>query len=95
LHILIDYRGDQSSRGLRGSALEKSSTGAGDLDELQGLSGHLSGALDFKDSYAKAFYDASPDSIASGKYDVSKLHMVLHSIYTQCSDMAAQMVRIA
>jgi len=57
--------------------------------------GIYQGALDFKDSYAKAFYDASPDSIASGKYDASKLHMVLQSIYTQCSDMAAQMVRIA
>ena len=50
------------------------------------------GALDFKDSYAKAFYDASQDSMASGTYDASKLHMVLQSIYTQCSDMAAQMV---
>ncbi|MNL85363.1 hypothetical protein D3C87_2136470 [compost metagenome] len=57
--------------------------------------GIYQGALDFKDSYAKAFYDASPDSIASGAYDASKLHMVLQSIYTQCSDMAAQMVRIA
>ncbi|MNJ48106.1 hypothetical protein D3C77_432910 [compost metagenome] len=53
------------------------------------------GALEFKESYAKAFYDASPDSIASGVYDTSKLHMVLQSIFKQCSGMAAQMVRIA
>jgi hypothetical protein len=57
--------------------------------------GIYQGALDFKDSYAKAFYDASPDLIASGTYDVSKLRMVLQSIYRQCSDMADQMVRIA
>lgn len=57
--------------------------------------GIYQGALDFKDSYAKVFYDTSPDFIASGAYDASKLHKVLRAIYTQCSDIAAQMVRIA
>jgi len=51
------------------------------------------GALDFKDSYAKAFYEATPDAVASGAYDVSKLRVVLDSLFVQCSQIAAEMLR--
>lgn len=54
--------------------------------------GIYQGALDFKDSYARAFYAASPEAIASGAYDAGKLRIVLGGIFTQCSEMAAQML---
>jgi len=54
--------------------------------------GIYQGVLDFKDSYAKAFYAASPEAIASGAYDTSKLRVVLAALFTQCSEMAAQML---
>lgn len=55
--------------------------------------GIYQGSLDFKDSYAKAFYVATPDAIASGAYDASKLHVVLGALFAQCSEMAARMLR--
>jgi hypothetical protein len=50
------------------------------------------GVLDFKDSYSRAFYAARPEAIASGAYDVSNLRVVLGAIFTQCTEMAAQML---
>ena len=55
--------------------------------------GIYQGALDFKDSYAKAFYAISSEAIASGSYDVSKLRTVLAALLTQCSGIASQMLR--
>ncbi|SDD59060.1 hypothetical protein SAMN05216345_111174 [Cupriavidus sp. YR651] len=57
--------------------------------------GIYQGALDFKDSYAKAFYTATPDAIASGAYDVSKLHVVLGALFAQCCEIAARMLGTA
>ncbi len=57
--------------------------------------GIYQGALDFKESYAKAFYNTSPEAIASGAYDARKLNVVLAALFTQCSEMAAQMHRHA
>lgn len=54
--------------------------------------GIYQGSLDFKDSYAKAFYSTSPEAISSGAYDCSKLRVVLGSLFTQCSEMASQML---
>jgi hypothetical protein len=53
------------------------------------------GALDFKESYASAFYDATAESIRSNEYDVSKLLIVLDTLEYQCSQMAEQMLHIA
>lgn len=53
------------------------------------------GALEFKESYAKAFYNATSDSIASGTYDSSKLCIVLGALYAQCNEMATRMLRSA
>ncbi|AGA85515.1 MULTISPECIES: HEPN/Toprim-associated domain-containing protein [Pseudomonadaceae] len=49
------------------------------------------GSLDFKESYADAFYKASAEAIAANEYDVSKLRIVLGALLRQCSQMAEQM----
>ncbi len=54
--------------------------------------GIYQGALDFKDSYAKAFYASSAEVIASGAYDTGKLRIVLTALFSQCCEMAAQML---
>lgn len=41
------------------------------------------GALDFKESYAKHFYDQSDDDLSGGLYDVSKLLILLESLITE------------
>lgn len=51
------------------------------------------GALDFKDNYATAFYQASPEAIAAGKYDVSKLRVVLDALFAICCEMSAGMLQ--
>lgn len=56
--------------------------------------GIYQGALDFKDSYARAFYATNSEAIASGAYDVSKLRSVLGGLFTRCSEMASQMLRL-
>lgn len=50
------------------------------------------GALDFKESYANAFYRATAESITSNEYDVSKLRIVLDALQHQCAQMAEQML---
>ena len=67
-------------------------TTTSDLEKLQREYGRLPrGVLDFKESYAKAFYSATAESIASNEYDVSKLSIVLNAIQHQCIKMAEQM----
>jgi len=53
--------------------------------------GIYQGSLDFKESYAEAFYKASTEAIAANEYDVSKLRIVLNALLRQCSQMAEQM----
>lgn len=53
------------------------------------------GALDFKESYANAFYAATAQSITSNEYDVSKLRVVLDALQHQCTYMAEQMNAVA
>lgn len=52
------------------------------------------GALDFKESYAKAFYEATVESIASGAYDVGKLRAVLDALVDECIAMAERMLPV-
>lgn len=55
--------------------------------------GVYQGALDFKDSYAKAFYEASVEAIATGTYDVSKLRTVLDTLFATCCAMSTDILR--
>ena len=55
--------------------------------------GIYQGALDFKDSYVRAFFAASLEAIVSDAYDVSKLRVVLDTLFIHCSEMASQMLR--
>lgn len=52
------------------------------------------GSLDFKESYADAFYSATPESIASNEYDVTKLSIVLDALQFQCVRIAEQMLPV-
>ena len=52
------------------------------------------GALDFKESYARAFYDATVEAITSNEYDVTKLRVVLVALQHQCTRMAEQMLPV-
>ncbi|MDI2141304.1 MULTISPECIES: HEPN/Toprim-associated domain-containing protein [unclassified Pseudomonas] len=54
--------------------------------------GIYQGALDYKDSYAKAFYNTSLEAIESGAYDASKLRAVIAALLEQCSGLAADML---
>ncbi|WP_256661594.1 hypothetical protein [Pseudomonas sp. F01002] len=51
------------------------------------------GALEYKESYSKAFYKATSDGMATGAYDSSKLTIVINSLYAQCTEMATLMLR--
>jgi hypothetical protein len=53
------------------------------------------GSLDFKESYATAFYSATAESVTSKEYDVSKLSIVLDALQQQCTQIAEQMPPIA
>jgi hypothetical protein len=55
--------------------------------------GIYQGALDFKESYAKAFNEASVEAIATGTYDVSKLKIVLDTLFATCCDMSTNILR--
>lgn len=54
--------------------------------------GIYQGSLDFKDSYAKAFYSTTPEAIESGAYDARKLQSVIVALLEECSDLAAEML---
>lgn len=46
------------------------------------------GSLDYKESYAKAFYEATTESIAAGIYDVTKLRHVIDALLCECIQLA-------
>ena len=46
------------------------------------------GALDFKKSYAKAFLEQTPETIAAGGYDVSKIRVVVDYLVATCTEIA-------
>ncbi|WP_144938129.1 HEPN/Toprim-associated domain-containing protein [Pseudomonas alabamensis] len=54
--------------------------------------GIYQGALDFKDSYAKAFYGTTHEAIESGAYDASKLRSVIAALLEECTGLAAAML---
>ncbi|MCA3217464.1 MAG: hypothetical protein ING59_02680 [Burkholderiales bacterium] len=54
--------------------------------------GTYQGALDFKESYAKAFYEVSVEAIATGTYDVSKLRTVLDALFATCCAMSTDIL---
>jgi len=47
------------------------------------------GALEFKDTYSKAFFAASDESIANGSYEANKLQVVLEALIQKCVELAA------
>ncbi len=55
--------------------------------------GIYQGSLDFKESYAKAFYEASSEAIATGTYDISKLKTVLDALFATCCTMSTDILR--
>ncbi|WP_199233560.1 hypothetical protein [Limnohabitans sp. WS1] len=55
--------------------------------------GIYQGALDFKESYAKAFYEASVEDVANGTYEISKLRTVLDALFTTCCAMSTDVLR--
>lgn len=55
--------------------------------------GIYQGSLDFKESYAKAFYEASVEAIATGTYDVSKLRTLLDALFATCCAMSTEILR--
>ncbi len=56
--------------------------------------GVYQGALEFKESYAKAFFDAPTESVQGGNYDVSKLTVLLDSLLAE-SVRLAEAVRLS
>ncbi|WP_199525537.1 hypothetical protein [Pseudomonas synxantha] len=54
--------------------------------------GVYQGSLDFKDSYARAFYNTTAEAIESGAYDASKLRIVIATLIEQCGGIAAEML---
>lgn len=49
------------------------------------------GTLDYKETYAAAFYNASLESINAGQYDIAKLRLVLRTLVEQCTQIAERM----
>lgn len=47
------------------------------------------GALEFKESYSRYFYDQSNDDLLNGKYDISKLQKILDSIIQEAEHVVA------
>jgi hypothetical protein len=48
------------------------------------------GTLDFKESYIRAFFDQTPESITAGSYEVEKLRAVLDAICAEACLIAEQ-----
>jgi hypothetical protein len=46
------------------------------------------GALEYKESYAKAFFDQTAETIRGGQYNVSKIERVLDALIDDCSRLA-------
>ena len=51
--------------------------------------GAYHGALDYKESYTKAFMKQTAETVAAGSYDVSKLRVALDALVRECSLMAS------
>jgi hypothetical protein len=47
------------------------------------------GALEYKDTYTKAFLKQTPETVATGGYNVTKLRAVLDAIIRECTAIAA------
>lgn len=54
--------------------------------EAQGV---YQGSLEHKETYMRSFLRAKPEAIASEAYDVSKLRVVLNTLFQECSSIAA------
>lgn len=65
---------------------------AGDWTNYKESLGIYQGALDFKDSYAKAFYETTQEDVESGVYDASKLRSVIAALLEECTGLAAAML---
>lgn len=46
------------------------------------------GALEYKESYAKAFFEQTSETIRDGRYDVSKIERVLDALIDECCGLA-------
>jgi len=46
------------------------------------------GSLDYKDSYTKAFLEQTKQTLASGRYDTSRIRIVLERIFQECTALA-------
>jgi hypothetical protein len=57
-----------------------------ELDTYQGV-------LENKDAYTKAFLKLTPEILAAGGYDVSKIRAVLDAIIAQCTAIAVDVAR--
>lgn len=53
-------------------------------------SGVYHGALEHKDSYAKAFFDQTGETIRDGRYNVSKIERVLDALMDECCRLATE-----
>jgi hypothetical protein len=49
------------------------------------------GSLEYKETYMKAFLDETQETLATEKYDVSKLRLILERIFHECSGIAGQL----
>jgi hypothetical protein len=50
--------------------------------------GKYQGSLEHKETYMRTFLQQSSKTIASGAYDVSKLRVVLRTLFDECSSIA-------
>lgn len=50
--------------------------------------GKYQGSLEHKETYMRSFLQQTPKTIASGAYDVSKLRVVLRTLFEECSSIA-------
>ncbi len=48
------------------------------------------GSLEYKESYDKAFSEQTPETIADGSYDVSKIEAVLDLLIAECTAIAVE-----
>lgn len=53
------------------------------------------GALEDKDAYIKAFLKQTPEALAAGRYDVSKIRTVLDAIIAECTAIAMDVARVS
>ena len=50
--------------------------------------GVYEGRLEYKESYVKEFLKRTPETIANGSYDVSKIEPILDMLFSECAAMA-------